>query len=97
MKELQLVRKNITANEANKFEFEVEGFEFLVKNFTEGDIYVAYENTTDTSKMSKIPSMSGLVFLRNKSTGSTGSGNSSKEVYVYSDTSGEVEVQCLKF
>ena len=33
MKDLKIVRKNITANEANKFEFDVEGFEFLIKNF----------------------------------------------------------------
>ena len=97
MKDLKIIRKNIVANEANKFEFDVEGFEFLVKNFTNGDIYVAYENTTDTDEMSKIPSMGGLVFLRNKSTGSTGSGNSSDVVYVYSTSSGEVEIQCLKF
>ena len=97
MKDLKIIRNTITANEANKFEFDVEGFEFLVKNFTEGDIYVAFENTTDTDEMSKIPSMAGQVCVRNKSKGSTGSGNSSNEVYVYSTSSGEVEVQCLMF
>lgn len=97
MKDLKIIRKNIVANEANKFEFDVEGFEFLVKNFTNGDIYVAYENTTDTDKMSKIPSMGGQVCIRNKSNNSTSTGNSSKEVYVYGTSAGEVEVQCLKF
>ena len=29
MKDLKMIRKNITANEANKFEFDVEGFEFF--------------------------------------------------------------------
>lgn len=97
MKELQLVRKNITANEATKFEFDVEGFEFLVKNFNEFDIYVAFKNTTTTSEMIKIPAMSGQVCIRNKSNNSTSTGNSSKEVYVYATSAGEVEVQCLKF
>lgn len=85
MKDLKIIRKNIVANEANKFEFDVEGFEFLVKNFTNGDIYVAYENTTDTDEMSKIPSMGGLVFTRNKR---GTSGNTSDVVYVYSTTAG---------
>lgn len=97
MKELQLIRKNITANEANKFEFNVEGFEFVVKNFGEADIYVAFENTIDTNEMIKIPAMSGQVCIRNKSNNSTSTGNSSKEVYVYATSAGEVEVQCLKF
>lgn len=98
MKDLQLIRNsNITANVANKFEFDVEGFEFLVKNFNEFDIYVAFKNTTTTSEMIKIPPKSGQVCIRNKSVGSTGTGNSSKEVYVYATSSGEVEVQCLRF
>ena len=97
MKELQLIRKNIVANEANKFDFNVEGFEFVVKNFGEADIYVAFENTIDTDKMIKIPSMAGQVCIRNKSNNSTSTGNSSKEVYVYGTSAGEVEVQCLKF
>ena len=97
MKELEIVRKNIVANEANKFEFNVEGFEFLVKNFNEFDIYVAFKNTTTTSEMIKIPAMSGQVCIRNKSNNSTSTGNSSKEVYVYATSAGEVEVQCLKF
>lgn len=97
MKELEIVRKNIVANEATKFEFDVEGFEFLVKNFNEFDIYVAFKNTTTTSEMIKIPSMAGQVCIRNKSNNSTSTGNSSKEVYVYGTSAGEVEVQCLKF
>ena len=97
MKELKIIRKNIVANEANKFEVDVEGFEFVVKNFGEADIYVAFENTIDTNEMIKIPTMSGQVCIRNKSNNSTSTGNSSKEVYVYGTSAGEVEVQCLKF
>lgn len=97
MKDLEIVRKNITASTAEKFEFNVKGFEFLVKNFNDFDIYVAFKNTTDTDEMIKIPAMSGQVCIRNKSQGSAGIGNSSDEVYVYAASSGEVEVQCLKF
>jgi hypothetical protein len=100
MKELKLIRKNIVANEATKFEFDVEGFEFLVKNFTNGDIYVAYENTTDTDEMSKIPSMAGQVCIINKDSNLSDTNRllfASKDIYVYSTSVGEVEVQCLKF
>lgn len=97
MKDLKIIRKNIVANEANKFEFDVEGFEFLVKNFNDFDIFVGFKNTTETDDMIKIPAMSGQVCIRNKTQGSTGTGNSSKDVYVYATSSGEVEVQCLKF
>lgn len=97
MKDLKILRKTLTASTVEKFEFDVEGFEFLVKNFNDFDIYVAFKNTTNTSEMIKIPAKCAQVCIRNKSTGSTGTGNSSKEVYVYAGSAGEVEVQCQKF
>lgn len=92
--DLKITRKSITASTAEKFEFDVKGYEFLVKNFNDFDVYVAFKNTTETAQMIKIPAKSAQVCIRNKS---TGSGNSSKEIYVYATSSGEVEVQCLKF
>lgn len=94
MKDLKIITKTIPANTAEKFEFDVRGFEFLVKNFNDFDIYVAFKNTTNTSQMIKIPAMSGQVCIRNKGIGTD---NSSKDLYVYATSSGEVEVQCLKF
>lgn len=92
--DLKIIRKSITASTAEKFEFNVKGYEFLVKNFNDFDIYVAFKNTTETDEMIKIPAMSGQICIRNKS---IGRGNSSNEIYVYATSSGEVEVQCLKF
>lgn len=97
MKDLKIIRKNITANVVEKYEFDVKGFEFLVKNFNDFDIYVAFKNTTETNEMIKIPAMCSQVCIRNKSTVSTALANSSKEIYVYATSSGEVEVQCLRF
>ena len=97
MRDLKIIRKSITANTAEKFEFDVEGFEFLVKNFNEFDIYVSFKNTTDTSKMIKIPAKCAQVCIRNKPASPLSVGNSSDEVYIYATESGEVEVQCLKF
>lgn len=93
MKE-KVIRKNITENVIEKFEFDVNGFEFLIKNFGEADIYVSSEATNEKSKMSKIPAKCGEVWLINKNSAFD---NFSDSVYVLSEGSGEVEVQCLKF
>ena len=92
--ELKIIRKNIIANEIEDFEFDVEGFEFLVKNFNDFDIYVAFKSTDNTDEMIKIPAQSGQICVRNKK---ATSGNTTKNIYVYAENSGEVEVQCLKF
>lgn len=91
---LKLIRKNITANTVEEFEFDVPGYEFLVKNNNDFDIFVGFEDSDDTDKMIKIPEESAQVCIRNKSTGPN---NSSKYVYVYAESAGEVEVQCIKF
>ena len=94
MKDLKIIRKTISANATEQFEFDVKGYEFLVKNFNDFDIYVAFKNTTNTEEMLKIPAKCAQVCIRNKGTGVA---NSSENVYVYAEDAGEVEVQCLKF
>lgn len=100
MKDLKMIRKTITANEANKFEFDVEGFEYLVVNNNEFDIYVAFNNTNDTDEMLLVPALSSRVCLINKDANLSDTSKllfASKDVYVYAEDSGEVEVQCIKF
>lgn len=100
MKDLKIVRKNIVANEANKFEFDVEGFEYLVVNNNEFDIYVSFKNTNDTDEMLLVPAQSSRVCLINKDANLSDTSKllfASKDVYVYAEDSGEVEVQCIKF
>lgn len=100
MKDLKMIRKTITANEANKFEFDVEGFEYLVVNNNEFDIYVAFKNTNDTDEMLLVPAQSSRVCLINKDANLSDTSKllfASKDVYVYAEDSGEVEVQCIKF
>lgn len=94
MKELKIITRNIVANTVEHFEFDAVGFEFEVKNFTNNDIYVAFKETNDTSKMIKIPSKCAQNCIINKRPAFD---NFSRDVYVYSEGSGEVEVQCLKF
>lgn len=100
MKDLKMIRKNITANEANKFEFDVEGFEFLVVNNNEFDIYVAFKNTSDTDEMLIVPAQSSRICLINKDVNLSDTSKllfASKDVYVFAENSGEVEVQCIKY
>lgn len=94
MKDLKIQRKDIVANTIEHFEFDVEGFEYLVKNFNEFDIYVAFKETNDTDEMIKIPAESEQICLINKTTSLD---FSSKDVYVFAEDSGEVEVQCVKY
>ena len=94
MKVLKLIRKNITANTLEHFEFDVNGFEYLVKNFNDFDIYVGFNNTAETSSMLKIPANSSQICILKKSTNPA---YASKDVYVYAESSGEVEVQCINY
>lgn len=100
MKDLKMIRKTITANVTNKFEFDVEGFEYLVVNNNEFDIYVSFNNTNDTDEMLLVPAESSRVCLINKDANLSDTSKllfASKDVYVYAEDSGEVEVQCIKF
>lgn len=90
MKDLKLIRKTISASTIENFSFDIEGFEYLVKNFNDFDIYVAFKSTNNTNEMIKIPSNCSQICIINKSV-------STKDVYVYATSSGEVEVQCLRF
>lgn len=94
MKNLKIQRKDIVANTIEHFEFDVEGFEYLVTNFSDSDIYVAFKETNDTDEMIKIPAECDRICLINKSTALD---NSSKDVYVFTEDGGEVEVQCVKY
>lgn len=94
MRKIKLIRKNIKASTTEHFEFDVNGFEYLVKNFNDFDIYVSFESTNDTSKMIKIPAETSQICVINKSKAYD---FYSQDVYVYADTAGEVEIQCIKY
>lgn len=94
MNDLKIIRKEIDANTLEHFAFDVFGFEYLVKNFSEADVYVAFKDTNDTDEMIKIPAESEQICLLNKTVGLS---TSSKDVYVFTEEGGEVEVQCVKY
>lgn len=62
-----------TAENTNlKFEFPVEGNKFLVKNFTDGNIYVGLGEGTDKSKMVLIPSKTAEIAAYSQLTANDG-------------------------
>lgn len=100
MKELKLIRKTISANATEHFEFDVDGFEYLVVNNNDFDIYVAFKNTNNTDEMMIVPAQSSRVCLINKDANLSDTSKqlfTSKDVYVYAESAGEVEVQCIRF
>lgn len=100
MKDLKIIRKTISANTIEHFEFDVRGFEYLVVNNNDFDIYVAFKETNDTNKMLIVPAQTARVCLINKDANISDTSKeffASEDVYVYAENSGEVEVQCLKF
>ena len=78
---LNIIRKEISGKEP--FEFSLHKAEYIVKNFTDGDVYVSFEADAPDSESIKIPSMLGQLC--------TNVTNESNVVYVKG--TGEVEVQ----
>lgn len=84
-----------TAENTNlKFEFPVEGNKFLVKNFTDGNIYVGLGEGTDKSKMVLIPSKTAEIVSNSERYADI---HTEHIVTVVPDTTSEegVEVRCL--
>lgn len=88
----KMQRKAVTANTEYAFKFDVTGREFLVKNLTEGDIYVGFTSGEDKSQRLLLPAGTAQII-----TGMTING--SNTIYVFSTvTHGKgVEVQCLSW
>lgn len=94
MAELKLIRKAVTANTPVIFEFEAPGICFLIKNLTEGDIYVALKSGATKEESALIPRDCAQVLEARRGAGSV---DTTKIVQVIADTSSEkgVEVQCI--
>lgn len=89
---IKVQRKATTANAELKFQFDNTGLEFLVKNFTEDDIYVGFKAGESKEKRILIPAGTAQVVAGMAIRGSD-------TVYVLPmATHGKgVEVQCLSW
>lgn len=81
--QLNIFRKTISGKEA--FEFEANSAEYIVKNFSDSDVLVSFDENAESDKTIKIPSMFGQVCLAPTNAVNT----------VYVDGNGEVEVQSI--
>lgn len=92
---LNLLRSPTQADTKLAFDFAVAGSEFLVKNFTDGDILVSFDENEENPIL--IPAECSQVCI----TGQNGTWNPNpvQTVYVLPDATSEkgVEVQCLKW
>ena len=52
---MKVIREPLTANTQKNFKFDVKGYKFIVKNFTEDDIYVSLDSDVNKSEAIKIP------------------------------------------
>ncbi len=91
---MKLIRKECNANEVTKFEFNIKGWDFLVKNFTEGNIYVSLEGDEDKSVMIKLPTLASQVCTINTVADNTCVANC---VNVIAESTGEVEIQMIHY
>ena len=89
------IRAATTSEQALVLEFAYEGKEFLVKNFTDGDVYVALKEGATKEESALIPAQTAQTIVRNKSDYYAGS-NLVQIIPTVTSEKG-VEVQCLKW
>ena len=85
------IRRETLAGTAQAFTFDKFRSDYLVKNFSEADIYVAFEQGAQQSRSIRIPSKYGQVCSCFNVEGTTGMTTTT----VYVTGTGEVEVQQL--
>ena len=92
---LTFIRQPTTAGTPMKYEFDVSGIKWLIKNFTDGDIYVAMGETTDKTDCLLIPAETSQVVTPYDGVYIHGS----NIITIIPDATSEkgVEVQCLKW
>lgn len=93
MSKVKVIRQP-TAEATLIFEFEVESSEFLVKNFTDGDVYASLEKDATKEQSVLIPAQTAQRLQY----GFYGGGKSNIVQIIPTATSEKgVEVQCLKW
>lgn len=84
-------RKSCEAGEQTEFTFQQDGCQFLVKNFTESDIYVTLDKIFSKDKAIKIPTMAYQIIASKYDKKDL----MTKKIIVLADEIGEVEVQMI--
>ena len=95
MADLKVIRQATTKDTKLTYEFDVLGFRFLVKNFTEDNIYVTFDELEeDKNKMILIPKKTAQLLLTNE-TPELKYGVQYIYVIPQDDSAEGVEIQCV--
>ena len=94
MAKVKLIRQPTVANTKQIYKFDIEGFKFLVKNLTDDDILVAFDENSTEDEMILVPSECAQVVMVHENIERK---NGSKTVVILHKATSEkgVEVQCL--
>lgn len=94
MAKVKLIRQPTVANTKQIYQFDIEGFKFLVKNLTDDDILVAFDENSTEDEMILVPSECAQVIMVHENIELK---NGSKTVAILPKATSEkgVEVQCL--
>lgn len=92
--QIQQVQRVTLAGAVMPVTFTKNSGQFLVKNFSSGDIYASFEETVNPSTSIKISSGMGQRCVINENGGGNGQ---AKAKVIYLNGTGEVEVQILWF
>ena len=63
MAKVKLIRQPTVANTKQIYQFDIEGFKFLVKNLTDDDILVAFDENSTEDEMILVPSECAQVIM----------------------------------
>ena len=88
--------RNPTAAGTTMFEFDVEGHRFLVKNFTDGDVYASLKEGATKEESALIPAGTAQVLVKNEFDMFNAITN---KVQIIADSASDkgVEVQCIRY
>lgn len=89
------IRTATTSEQPLILEFAHEGKEYLVKNFTDGDVYVALKESATKEESALIPAQMAQTIVRNK--GGYYAGSNIVQIIPTATSEKGVEVQCLKW
>lgn len=93
---MKIIRNPTTADGTVTYNFDVAGYRFLIKNFTDGDIYAALKTGATKAESALIPSGCAQILVANDFDKYA---ERTDTVQVIADTASDkgVEVQCIRY
>lgn len=92
---MNFLRLNVTKDTITTFDFKKKGYKFIIKNFTDDDIFIGVNADDTKSKMIKLPSGKLQYFEINEDIRSE---YGVQKLYVIANATATegVEIQCVK-